>query len=100
MIVEGFLKFCPNPKNDQKLVMISIFAFQNMKKMHFCLFYLFYKSMLRKLLGFGCMYENIFFLKKEINLKIFRFFFEFFIKILETFRRKPGILIPYMYLTV
>jgi hypothetical protein len=44
---------------NHKLVTISIFAFQNMRTMHF--FYL-YKTMLEKLLGFDCMQEN----KKKI----------------------------------
>jgi hypothetical protein len=76
---------------NHKLVTISIFAFQNMRTMHF--FYL-YKTMLEKLLEFDCMQENKkkLFFKEEINLNFFRDVFEFF-KFLETFRRKPGILI-------
>jgi hypothetical protein len=46
------------------------------------------------------MHENKMFffclLKKEINLKILRFFFNF----LEIFWRKPGILIANLYLTM
>jgi len=43
-------------------------------------FFFLIKSMLGKLLEFGCMHENkIFFLKEEISLNFFRFVFEFFI---------------------
>jgi len=59
--------------------------------------------MLGNFLGFGRMHENKIFLsffcllKREINLNILRFVFNFF---LEIFWRKPGILISDMYLTM
>jgi hypothetical protein len=57
--------------------------------------------MLGNILGFGRMHENktffFVFLKEEINLKYLRFFFK---KNLEIFWRKPGILIPDLYLIV
>jgi hypothetical protein len=46
------------------------------------------KNMLGKILGFGHMQQNIFFLFENVL---------FFKKI---FRRKPGILIPELYFTV
>jgi len=48
--------------DDHKLVMISIFYFQNMRKMQFffvCFFFL--KNVLKKNLEFGRMHENNFF---------------------------------------
>jgi len=57
--------------------------------------------MLGNILGFGRMHENktffFVFLKEEINLKYLRFFLK---KKLEIFWRKPGILIPDLYLIV
>jgi len=60
--------------------------------------------MLGNILGFGRMHEtnlfvSFYLLKKETNLKILRFFFEFFL-ILEIFWRKSGILISGLYFIV
>jgi len=51
--------------------------------MQFCFFM---KNMLGKILGFGRMHENNFFLKRKINLNVFeiffwKWFFEFFLEI-------------------
>jgi len=57
----------------------------------------FNENMLGKFLGFDRMHKNkIIFFEGAIYLKYLRFF-EFFLK---TFQRKPGILIPDLYLTV
>jgi len=47
--------------DDRKLVMISIFGFfLNMKRMQFLFFLM--KNMIGKILGFGRVHQNIFFL--------------------------------------
>ena len=55
--------------DDHKLVTISFFGFffkkKNMKKMQLLLFF-FMKNMLGKILGFGRMHENKFFLKGKL----------------------------------
>jgi hypothetical protein len=51
------------------------------------------KNMLGKILRFGRMQQNIFFLFENVLKYIFLFFF-------EIFWRKPGILIPNLYITV
>jgi hypothetical protein len=56
--------------------------------------------MLRKLLRYCRIHENKIFFHEKINLKLFEICFFYFQKNLETFRRKPGILIPDQYLIV
>jgi len=67
------------------------------------LFFVFNKNILGKLLVFGRIHVNkifFIFLKEEINLKTFEIFSICFVIFLETFRRKSGILIPNLYLTL
>jgi len=60
--------------DNHKLVTISIFGFfLNMKGCNFCFFF-FLKNMLGKILGFGRVYQNIFFLFEK-SLKFFIFYF-------------------------
>jgi len=59
-----------------------------MKRTQFLFSFFYMKNMLGKILGFGHMQQNIFFLFENVL---------FFKKI---FRRKPGILIPELYFTV
>jgi len=76
--------------DNHKLVTIFIFYFfLNMKKMQFLFFM---KNMLGKILRFGRMQQNIFFLFENV-LKYYYYFF-------EIFRRKPSILIPDLYFTL
>ena len=51
--------------NDYKLVTISILHFKTLQRCNFC----FYEDMLRKILGFGHMYENkmLFFVFEKEN---------------------------------
>ena len=62
------------------------------------MFFFFCKNMLGKLLGFGNILEKNNF-EREINLKIFKIFFEFSI-FLEMFQKKQGVLIPDLYFTM
>jgi hypothetical protein len=56
------------------------------------------KNMLGNILGFGRMYEKkYFFLKREIDLKVFEIFFENVLIFFEIFWKKSGILIPDLY---
>jgi hypothetical protein len=63
-----------------------------MRKIQFFVFCFFFENMLGKLWEFGYIHENktFFFLKEEINLKNFEFYF-------EMFQKKLGVLISDMY---
>jgi hypothetical protein len=76
--------------DDHKLVTIIIF-FALLKHEKDAIFYM--KICLENILGFGRMHENkiffcffLCFLKREINLKVLRFFLNFFINISEKAR--------------
>jgi hypothetical protein len=77
--------------DNYKLVMISILYFKTWEKYNFLFF--FFENMLGKLWGFDYIHENktfFVFLKEEINLKNFEFYF-------EMFQKKLGVLISDMY---